>query len=521
MTSMMQNSLKIELYEGYIRNRKKLCEELSLVPGKSREETERAIIAAAFRRWGHSFCRHLFGAFCLVIRDEVSGELFCARDQLGLKSLFYYLTKDGTLLYGASPGAVAEDKRYQPEPDLEALQIYMMFGYPAGEKTLYKGISKLPPGSCLLFRNGYTQIHEYDRLDFHPDYARTEDDWIRDIESTLEKIIREDQDNFSFGQAGSFLSGGVDSSYLLALSGVRRTYGIGYEEADCSETNFAGTTAAYLGAEFSEIRITADDFFRTLPEVIKGLGLPVADPSAAVFAMGCSRLAGLTDGPMLSGEGADEFLAGYHIYRRSDQLALTGGPLHFGCAGTMDAEPARQLLMLDRAFPCDGLVEDLYLRTESAEHLSRLLLIDLRLWFEGDILFCVDRASRAGGFDLLLPYADRRFFELTSSIPSSMKLRDGVGKYILRRAAEKKLPHETAFRKKVGFSVPVKDWLRQDEFRPGLEAVLFGPRSGQYFDRDLLRRYWQSFLGGSDGIWRIIYSAYVFLIWEADIFTAK
>ena len=91
----------------------------------------------------------------------------------------------------------------------------------------------------------------------------------------------------------------------------------------------------------------------------------------------------------------------------------------------------------------------------------------------------------------------------------------------IKKQAEKKLPHETAFRKKVGFSVPVKDWLRQERFRPELEAVLFGPRSGQYFDRDLLRRYWQSFLGGSDEIWRIIYSAYVFLIWEADIFTAK
>jgi asparagine synthase (glutamine-hydrolysing) len=148
-------------------------------------------------------------------------------------------------------------------------------------------------------------------------------------------------------------------------------------------------------------------------------------------------------------------------------------------------------------------------------------MIDLRLWFEGDILFCVDRASHAGGFDLLLPYADRRFFELTSSIPSSLKIKDGVGKYILRRAAEKKLPHETAFRKKVGFSVPLKAWLRQEKFRADLEAVLFGPNSGKYFDQQQLRRYWQSFLGGNDAIWRIIYSAYAFLIWEDGFFGAK
>ena len=526
--------MKVELFEGYIRNRKALCDELKVMPLKSLEETELKIIKEAFRRWRYGFCSRIYGAFAFVIRDEESGELFLARDQMGQKSLFYYMTQDGSLLYGTTPADIVRDKRYRIEIDHEALQIYMMFGYPAGEKTLYKGVRKLPPGTYLLCRNGRVVTCEYDRLVFHPDASRSEEAWMEEIETTLRGILREDLDHLrgrreGLTEAGSFLSGGVDSSYLLALSNVRKAFGIGYCEDAYSEAGPARATARRLGAEFSEIRITADDFFRELPEVIKTWGLPVADPSAAVFAMGCSRLKGDRSmspplSAMFSGEGADEFLAGYHIYRRAGSLARTGGPMYFGCDRVMKAAPAGQLLMLDRIYPGDGLLEELYRRTENleeTEHLSRLLLIDIRIWFEGDILFCADRTAHANGLDLFLPYADRRFFELASGIPSSLKLKDGVGKYILRRTAEKVLPHETAFREKRGFAVPAKVWLQQEKYRRDIESLFFGTKAAQYFDLSLLRRYWISFLEGKEALWRFVYAVYVFLLWEEEVTDKK
>ena len=173
-------------------------------------------------------------------------------------------------------------------------------------------------------------------------------------------------------------------------------------------------------------------------------------------------------------------------------------------------------MKLDRPFPREHLVKPLYADSASDEHLSRLLRIDCALWLEGDILFGINRSTRSCGLKLLLPYADRRLFELSACIPSALKWKDDVGKYIFRRAAERQLPHEVAFRSKIGFSVPINSWLRQEPFRARVEAILFAPKSARFFDQNMLRRYWSAFLEGNDVMRQIIYAAYVFLIWVRE-----
>ena len=339
--------------------------------------------------------------------------------------------------------------------------------------------------------------------------------WFLLSRDTLQTVLSEDRENESFSTACSFLSGGVDSSYILALSSVHRAVGIGYRGEAVSEAPLAAKTAEYLNATFTEVDIAPEDFFDAIPRVVRRLGLPLADASAVAFGIGCERAAqGYST--CLSGEGADEFFAGYHIYRRADELARTGGPWHYGCAGVMEAEDAARLLKLEHPFPCAHLVEGLYADTENDEHLSRLLRIDCALWLEGDILFSVQRSARCNGLKLLLPYADRRLFELAARIPSALKWKDGTGKYILRRAAEKRLPHAVAFRQKNGFSVPVRSWLRREPFRARVEAVLLGEGSARFFDPALLRKYWSSFQSGNDSVWQIVYAAYVFIIWAGE-----
>ena len=173
-------------------------------------------------------------------------------------------------------------------------------------------------------------------------------------------------------------------------------------------------------------------------------------------------------------------------------------------------------MKLDRPFPREHLVKPLYADSASDEHLSRLLRIDCALWLEGDILFGINRSTRSCGLKLLLPYADRRLFELSTRIPSALKWKDGVGKYILRRAAERQLPHEVAFRPKIGFSVPINGWMRREPCRTRVESILFGPQSARFFDQSLLRRYWSAFLEGDDVMRQIVYAAYVFLIWVRE-----
>lgn len=501
-------------YEGYLRNRLSLCHELVL-PETSGDQ---AILEAGFRRWGTALPDHLYGAFTFVFRLPESGALFAARDQLGLQPFFYFVTEDRELIYASDINDLLRDTRVPRSVDPEGLQNFMHFGYPVGEKTLWQGIRKLLPGRTLTFRDGKVCISTYWKPVFQPDHSHTEEAWAAEIDETLRLILSEDRENADFHTGFSFLSGGVDSAYLLALSGVPRAVGIGYPGEAVSELPLAEKVAQTLGTGFSGVEVTPDAFFDAVPRVIHRLGLPLADASAVAFALGCEQAARCGT-VCFSGEGADEFFAGYQVYRRADELAQTGGPWHYGCAGVMEAEDAARLLKQDRIYPCESLVKELYADSEADEHLSRLLRIDCALWLEGDILFGVRCTAKAAGLRLLLPYADRRLFELSARIPSSLKRKEGIEKYILRRAAETRLPHEIAFRPKVGFSVPVRSWLRREPFRSRVEAVLFDPRSSGVFDQNLLRQYWSAFLEGNDSIWQILYAAYVLLVWfrEFDI----
>ena len=238
--------MRLVFFAGYIRNRRQLCRELALADG----ETEQAVLEAAYSRWGERLADHLYGGFAFVFENPESGTLFCVRDQFGLQPFFYMVTGKGELLYGSDINGLVRDPRCRRSVDPEAIQYYMCFGYPAGEKTIWKGIRKLMPGQTLTFRDGKASVSTYYQKAWTPEYECTEEEWIGRIGETLARIIREDRENVDFRSACSFLSGGVDSSYLLAVSGVSRAVGIGYRGENASETFLAAQTAKALGAGF-------------------------------------------------------------------------------------------------------------------------------------------------------------------------------------------------------------------------------------------------------------------------------
>ena len=503
--------MRVCLFDGYMRNRTQLSEELSVASAEP-QKLEHAILEAGFERWGCDIGNHIHGSFALAILDEESGEVFCARDPLGIVPFYYCLDSDGAFRYGSDIAHVAGGGRARAGIDREALQRYLMFGYPADEKTLYEGVRKLMPGHYLLFDGENILIKPYFTLSFVPDFSRCEEQWACDIERVLEGVLAEDAEMLADERPSSFLSSGVDSSYLLALSGARRAFGIGYDEEGCSEALEAAETARGLGAEFVEARVTSDMFFDAIPRVVRSAGLPLADASTVALLLGCEE-AVRAGSYCISGEGADELFAGYNIYRRADELGRDGGPWHFGCSGIMEEEGARRLLMLDHPYPAQHLVNGIYEASASWEHLSRLQAIDCALWLEGDIFLGANAAARESGLQLLLPYADRRMVDLATCIPACLRLKDGCGKYILRRAAQKRLPREVAFRRKIGFSVPIRAWMREGRHRKSIEAALLSSQSELFFDRGRVERYWSSFVDGNDGIWQVVYALYVFLVW--------
>ncbi len=508
------NDVVLHFYEGYLRNQKQLCKELAVRPEEDRNETEKKLICRAYAKWGKDLAAHLHGAYAFLVWDEKPRELVAFRDPLGIRSVYYALLPDGELLCAPDIGTITDDARYQKELDAEALQLYMMFGYPIGEKTLFRGIKKLMPGQILIGQNGTYRIKSCERTWPKPEVDRSEAKWIRQIEQTMKTIVEEDQTNFDFLRGCSFLSSGVDSSYLLASTGLRYSCGIGYEETGFSEAEDAKKTAKRLGTQYEELRITSDRFFADLPKVIRNMGLPTADASTAAFAIGCQQLAGRYDF-FLSGEGADEFFAGYHVYQRASELGKKEA-LYLGCDGIMEQDAAMALLKQDDRFPCENLLKDISELPDDSDELMRMLLVDQSLWLEGDILFGAGRAAKAAGLELLMPYADDRMQKLAAQIPSSLLHKDGCGKYIFRKTAMRILPEEIAFRNKIGFRVPIRLWMREERHRRRIEEKLFGEVSESFFDPNRLRRYWDAFCEGNDEQWHILYAVFVFVLWYEE-----
>ena len=509
--------MKLCVYEGYLRNRKSLLHELRTEERPSRRETEENIILEAFRRWGTKCGRHLYGSFAFAVFNEDTGEYFCTRDAFGIRPFYYTFTNDGNLRFGTDIPSIVDTPSFSKEIDKEALQFYMMFGYPIGRKTLYRNVFRLLPGKYMVYRKPVLEEGTWFTPEFFPDDKVTEEEWTERISFTLDSILAEDLENNADRSRCSFLSGGVDSAFLLSLNGTEKAYGIGFAGSGSDETLYAEAAAEYLHRDFRKVTVTPEDYFGSIPRLVKQLGLPLADRSSPAFLTACVKTAG-TGNIWFSGEGADEFFAGYHIYGRAAQLGQPGSD-YFGCSGIMEQKAAAALLGQREMYDTKPLISGICGGTDSYDPLSRMLKTDISLFLEGDIFFGLTGCADACGTDILTPFADRRLFDIASKIPSSLKRKDGISKYIFRKAALDRLPQEIAFRKKAGFPVPFMEWIGSDPFRSELEAKLFGRVSEAFFDGSLLHQYWDALKdSGKSSLLCKIYAVFVFVIWYETCF---
>ncbi|MCR5672242.1 MAG: asparagine synthase C-terminal domain-containing protein, partial [Lachnospiraceae bacterium] len=266
------------------------------------------------------------------------------------------------------------------------------------------------------------------------------------------------------------------------------------------------------------IRITTDTYLESIPEFVRCMELPVADTAGVAYYIGCRSIKAETK-IVFSGEGSDEFFAGYHVHKRYDELGSKEGPGYMGCDGVMTQEEAVRLLDQKTLFPTDVLLKDTF--DENCDDLSRMLLADIGLWLEGDILFSANRAAKVCKKKVILPYADKRMFDISAAMPSEYKLKEDIGKYALRCAAERKLSKDTAFRKKVGYLVPVREWFRDRKYRDRISRVVLGDTSRMFFNEEVLRRYWKKYIDGGFTEFRIIFAVYMFVLWYENVYDSK
>ncbi|MCR5479237.1 MAG: asparagine synthetase B [Ruminococcus sp.] len=501
-------------YIGHIRNHEALCAQLDLPAGLSREQREKQIITKGYEKWGKALPEHLYGMFAFCIKD--GEKLYCVRDHFGTKPFYYYLTDDGNLLCGTSIRDIIKQQGFKKELNADMLQIYMSLTYVAGEDTFFKGLKKLMPGCCLEFEGGKISITRYWTPQFSPDESKSLEDWADEIHTTVAQMMKEVKTDDEIAE--SFLSGGVDSSYVLAMSDAKMSDSCGYDDERFDESGLAKQTADILGRGNSRCLITPKDYFDIVPYVMYNMEQPLGDASAIAFAIACRETAKHTK-LCYSGEGADEFFGGYNMYRNAERYGDNLKTFYVGNTTIMKEDEKKRILKSynENVLPID-LVKHIYEETEGLDPLTKMSDVDIQIWLEGDIYLNVHKMSTAAGLEIRMPLTDRRVFDIASRLPSRFKVNAEQNKVAFRTAAAKVLPDEIAFRKKLGFIVPIRIWLADENYNADVRRLFDSDIAEKFFNVSEIKAIYDEYVGGNSDNWRKIWTIYTFLVWYEQYF---
>ncbi len=511
--------VEVREYRGHIRNWQSLCSELEIDKSLSREERETEILKKAYKKWNCDIASHLHGMFAFALWIEEESKLFCLRDQFGTKPFYYYTTDDGEILYGTFIRDIIKNPKFKKEINEEMLQIYMSLTYVAGEDTFFKGLKKLMPGCYLINQNGKTTVTRYWKPEFNADKSKTLEDWADEIHTTIKNIMPEVKTDEEYAE--SFLSGGVDSSYVLAMSDIKTTDSCGYDDERFDESGLAKKTADILNRENLRCLITPEAYFEAVPYVMENMEQPLGDASAIAFAIACRETAKHTK-ICYSGEGSDEFFGGYNMYRNAERYGENLKTFYVGNTNIMKEDEKQRILKNynPEVLPIN-LVQHIYEETEGLDPLTKMSDVDIQIWLEGDIYLNVDKMSEAAGLEIRMPLTDRRIFDIASRIPSEYKVNEEQNKVAFRTAAAKVLPEEIAFRKKLGFIVPIRIWLADERYNQDVVNKFNSEMAENFFNIEEINAIFNEYIGGNSDNWRKVWTIYTFLVWYEEYFIKR
>ena len=507
--------LVLKCYEGHIRNHKELCSELGIDNNLSRNEREEKIILNGYEKWGSDICNKIYGMFAFALEDTDKNELFLARDQFGTKTLYYY--DDGnSFLYGVYLKDIIDNPKFKKELNEKMLQIYLSLTYVAGEETFFQNVKKLMPGNYMLYKDGKYTITNYFTPKFNIDDSKSIEEYADEIHTTLQEIMPQVSDEGE--KIESFLSGGVDSSYVLAMSTAKEANSCGYDEERFDESRIASKTAEILDVKHNIKKVTPEEFFGIVPFVMKNMEQPLGDASAIVFALGCQATAKHTK-VCYSGEGADEFFGGYNMYRNATRYGDELRNFYVGNTNIMKEDEKKEILKnYDENVLPINIVKDMYDEMNDIDPLSKMSLIDIRIWLEGDIYLNIEKMSKAAGLEVRMPLTDLRIFNIAASIPPEYKVTEEQNKVAFRMAAAKVLPEEIAYRKKLGFIVPIRIWMADSRYNSDVACKFNSKNAEKFFNKDKINKIFDEYINGDSDLWRKVWTIYTFLVWYEEYF---
>lgn len=531
------------VFNGEIYNYKEIKEELVKKGYKFCTKTDTEVILHGYEEYKEEVLSKLRGMFAFVIYDIKNKEVFGARDYFGIKPLYYGKFGD-TFMFGSEIKSFLVHPDFNKELNKEALKPYLTFQYSCLNETFFKNVYKLDPGHYFKYKDNNLEIEKYFDIEYN-----NGNDSLNDVVTTINDTMKSsiEYHKISDVEVGSFLSSGVDSSYIASCADVDKSFTVGFKNDGFDECEPARELSKILKMKHNEEFITSDMFFDILPTVQYHSDEPHANLSAVPLYF-LSKMAREDVKVVLSGEGADELFGGYleyyespfvHKYKKipyfirhglavvakalpkmkgRNFLVRNGMPLYdhyIGEAFIMDNEEANYLLQdkYKSKLRYQDIVKSTYEEVKDKPEVIQKMYLDMKFWLPYDILLKADKMTMANSLELRVPFLDKEVFKMSSTVPVDYLVNGNTTKYAFRKAASEKIPSEWAKRKKLGFLVPFREWIKEDKYYQKVKDIFSEDFTNEFFDRDKLMKLLDDHFHGIKNNGRKIYTIYSFLIW--------
>lgn len=533
------------MFNGEIYNYQDLRKTLIEKGHKFYTNTDSEVLVHGFEEWHEELLNQLRGMFAFAIWNTVDKSLFIARDFFGIKPMHY--TKVGnSFVYASEIKSILDFPGFEKKLNRNALNNYISFEYSVPPETFFEGVFCLMPAHYLWYRNGKVETHRYWEPKFEADDGMTQEQAVSEIEKVFENSVSAHK--ISDVEVGCFLSSGVDSSYVSTYFSGQKTFTVGFDYGEkYNEIDWAKKLSEKIKVDHHCKVISADEYWGNIRKVQYHMDQPLADASCIALYF-VSKMASEYVKVVLSGEGADELFGGYNIYHEPDDFeAYKKLPLGLrkAFAGVAKALPFRfkgKNFLIRGALPIEEnfigncsmftmdekrrllksdipitrpqeLTKKYYERVQGKDDVTKMQYLDINVWLIGDILLKADRMSMANSLELRVPFLDKEVFKVASRIPRRLRVNKENTKYAMRQAALRHLPEATAQKKKLGFPVPTRVWLREEKYYNLVKEAFTGKTAEQFFNTDVLVNLLDDHYSGKCDNNRKIWTIFVFLVW--------
>ena len=522
---------KLIFFNGEIYNYKYLKEDLIAKGHKFSTNTDTEVVLHGYEEYREDFLLMLRGMFAFVIYDLNTKELFGARDFYGIKPLYYAKMKD-SFMFGSEIKSFLAHHKFKKELNRDMLEQYLTFQYSVGSDTFFKDVYKLMPGHYFKFRNGRLNIKRYYEIKFEPNNKRSLEEWEQGIREVIDDSVLAHK--VSDVEVGSFLSSGVDSSLIATLSNVDKTFTVGYSNKKYSEIDYAKDLSKKINVKNISKEITKEEYFEKFPMIEYYMDEPLADPSAVA----------------LSGEGSDEIFGGYNIYhepysvswyykipyfirrfigicvypfrhhrgfnflyRRSRRLE----DRYIGNAFMFEPVEVKKILSYKTGKKTyKDLTKPFYNKCKKYDDVSKMQYIDFNFWLIGDILLKADKMSMANSLEVRVPFLDRPLIDYALGLPVEYKTDKFKTKKIFRDIAGEVLEDKVSNKKKLGFPVPIREWIKDEDIYKQMKTLF--NKDNKFFNTKKIIKLLDEHVKGKKDNSRKIWTVYIFLLWYEIFF---